>query len=158
MVFFNKIKNEVQHLRIIYLGYEEKILKITSDEDSCSEVLLKSNNALPEITIRGNTWSKEKLDGTILSKEDIKVVSAVLGEFDVVRAVQTLPGVSSGADGFGGMHVRGGSYDQNLVLMDDVPMYYSSHAIGLLSMFNADAIRSVKFLKKNTIQLPIKTF
>ena len=147
--FFSiKSKNEVQHLRIIYLGYEEKILKITSDEDSYSEVLLKSNNALPEITIRGNTWSKEKLDGTILSKEDIKVVSAVLGEFDVVRAVQTLPGVSSGADGFGGMHVRGGSYDQNLVLMDDVPMYYSSHAIGLLSMFNADAIRSVKFFKE----------
>jgi outer membrane receptor for ferrienterochelin and colicin len=141
-------KNEQLKLKISYLGYKDQYLQVDLSDNQYFNVKMITNNLLPEITIRSNVLGANESDGVFLTKEDIKAVAAVLGEFDVVRAVQTQAGVSSGADGFGGMHVRGGAYDQNLVLMDDVPLYYSSHAIGLLSMFNSDAIRSVKFFKE----------
>lgn len=147
--FFSiRSKNEQLKLKISYLGYKDQYLQVDLKDNKYLTIKLLTNNQLPEITIRSNVLGANESDGIFLTKEDIKAVAAVLGEFDVVRAVQTQAGVSSGADGFGGMHVRGGAYDQNLVLMDDVPLYYSSHAIGLLSMFNSDAIRSVKFFKE----------
>ena len=69
------------------------------------------------------------------------------GEPDLMRYLQLLPGVQTGGDGFGGLHVRGGNSDQNLILLDDVPVYNPSHTFGLFSIFNPDLAKSVKFYK-----------
>ncbi|MEM7371871.1 MAG: carboxypeptidase-like regulatory domain-containing protein [Bacteroidota bacterium] len=79
--------------------------------------------------------------------QQIKLLPALLGEVDVIKAVQLMPGVQSGNEGSTGLYVRGGGPDQNLILLDDVPLYYVSHLGGFFSVFNADAIKSVKLTK-----------
>ena len=79
--------------------------------------------------------------------QQIKMLPALLGEVDVIKAVQLMPGVQSGNEGATGLYVRGGGPDQNLILLDDVPLYYVSHLGGFFSVFNADAIKSVKLTK-----------
>jgi hypothetical protein len=77
----------------------------------------------------------------------IKQVPALLGETDVLKALQLLPGVQSGGEGQNGLYIRGGSPDQNLILLDGVPVYNASHLFGFFSVFNADAIKDVKLVK-----------
>jgi hypothetical protein len=79
--------------------------------------------------------------------EQIKQMPALLGEVDVVKVVQMLPGVQSGLEGSSGLYVRGGGPDQNLILLDDVPLYTIGHLGGLFSVFNADAISTVQLTK-----------
>lgn len=79
--------------------------------------------------------------------DQIKRIPALLGEVDVLKALQLLPGVQSGGEGQNGLYVRGGSPDQNLVLLDGVPVYNVSHLLGIFSVFNADAIKNVTLTK-----------
>lgn len=79
--------------------------------------------------------------------EQIKRIPALLGEVDVLKTLQLLPGVQSGGEGQTGLYVRGGSPDQNLILLDGVPIYNASHLLGIFSVFNADAIRNVTLTK-----------
>jgi outer membrane receptor for ferrienterochelin and colicin len=77
----------------------------------------------------------------------IKSIPAMLGEADVMKTLQLLPGVQAGNEGSSGLHVRGGSVDQNLILLDGVPVYNASHAFGVFSVFNPDAVFNVEILK-----------
>ncbi|MDX2245730.1 MAG: TonB-dependent receptor [Bacteroidia bacterium] len=79
--------------------------------------------------------------------QQIRKLPALLGEVDVIKAIQLMPGVKSGSEGTTGMYVRGGGPDQNLILLDGVPLYYVSHLGGFFSVFNADALSSVKLVK-----------
>ena len=79
----------------------------------------------------------------------IRELPALAGQVDVLRSFQLLPGISGGAEGSSGLHIRGGSPDQNLVLMDDVPLYSVNHLGGFLSVFNADAVQSIQVYKGN---------
>ncbi len=79
--------------------------------------------------------------------DQIKKLPALMGEVDVIKAIQLLPGVQSGSEGSTGIYVRGGGPDQNLILLDDVPLYYVSHLGGFFSVFNADALSNVKLVK-----------
>ena len=78
--------------------------------------------------------------------EQIKTIPALLGEVDIIKAIQLLPGVQS-SEGTSGFYVRGGGPDQNLILLDGVPVYNASHLGGIFSVFNADAIKSVRLTK-----------
>lgn len=91
----------------------------------------------------------EKVEmGTVqLSSATIKKIPAVLGEVDVIKSIQLLPGVSTIGEGATGFNVRGGSVDQNLILQDEAPIYNSSHALGFFSVFNPDAVKDVKLIK-----------
>lgn len=82
-----------------------------------------------------------------LSTEAIKSIPAMMGEVDVIKALQFLPGVQLVAEGSSNFSVRGGGYDQNLILFDDAPIYSSSHLLGFFSIFNNDAIRDVNLYK-----------
>lgn len=82
-----------------------------------------------------------------ISIKDIKQLPALLGEVDVIKALQLMPGVQAGNEGLSGLYVRGGSPDQNLVLLDGVPIYNPSHVLGIFSVFNADAIKNVSLIK-----------
>lgn len=82
-----------------------------------------------------------------LSAKTIKLLPALLGEVDVVRSLQLLPGVSTVGEGSTGFNVRGGGIDQNLVLLDEAPLYNSAHLLGFFSVFNADAVQDLKLIK-----------
>lgn len=106
---------------------------------------------LQEVTI-----TSEKEDGNIkniemsVNKLDIKAIKkipALLGEVDLVRSIQLLPGVSTVGEGASGFNVRGGGIDQNLVLLDEAPVFNSSHLFGFFSVFNPDAVKDVKLIK-----------
>ncbi len=82
-----------------------------------------------------------------LNMEQIGRMPALGGETDLVRTALTLPGIQTGSDGFGGLAIRGGGIDQNLFLLDGVPIYNAMHGIGLFSVYNSSAVKSAKILK-----------
>ncbi|MEL6674765.1 MAG: carboxypeptidase-like regulatory domain-containing protein [Bacteroidota bacterium] len=133
-----------------YPGYKkfELELELTQDSEFLFELDIFQ---LDEISIVAEEIEQIQ-DKTEMSTIDvpikqIKLLPALLGEVDVIKAIQLLPGVQSGNEGTTGMYVRGGGPDQNLILLDDVPLYYVNHLGGFFSVFNADALSNVKLIK-----------
>ena len=102
-----------------------------------------------EIKLKKNTDNIEKVEMSTVNLDikEIEKIPALLGEADVIKSIQLLPGVSTVGEGATGFNVRGGSVDQNLVLLDDAPIFNSSHLFGFFSVFNPDAVQSVKLIK-----------
>jgi hypothetical protein len=94
-----------------------------------------------------NQIEKVEMSTNNLNIMQIKKVPALLGEVDIVKSVQLLPGVSTVGEGATGFNVRGGSIDQNLILLDEAPVFNSSHLFGFFSVFNPDAVKDVKLIK-----------
>lgn len=138
-------------LRVSYVGYEPRYLKFFLSKDTTLQIGLTSGTTLQEVIIRGSAEDKIQESsrmGTIdVPVEQIKAVPAFLGEVDVMKVLQLLPGVQSGSEGSSGLYVRGGGPDQNLILLDGVPVYNASHLFGFFSVFNADAINHVELIK-----------
>ncbi len=137
---------------VSYLGYrdwEKKLpghVKIDLDVrmtpgEKLGQVILevKSNKARPE--------RRTEMSHVSLRPATIETMPVILAEPDLIKAMQKMPGVQSGSELFGGMYVRGGSNDQNLYLMDDVPLYYINHLGGFLSVFNTYAIQRADLYK-----------
>jgi ferric enterobactin receptor len=135
-------------MRISLLGYTAKNLPLKVDQNKILDAAItKDQKFLEEVTVTSNR-PEENIKSTEsgvskLSIRSIRKIPAFMGEIDVVRSLQMLPGVSSVGEGTTGINVRGGSIDQNLVLMDDAPVYNSSHLFGFFSVFNPDAVRDV---------------
>lgn len=134
-----------------FIGYQARIaeLEITSDMTINFE-LSSVNDELEEVVVVGNKIDKVK--ETQMSMIDVPIqklqkIPVILGEADVLKVMQLLPGVQSGTEGTCGIYVRGGSADQNLFLLDGVPVYNASHLLGFFSVFNPDALKSVKLYK-----------
>ena len=127
----------------------DKIISIDIRSDTTLNILLPPDNELQEIFVTDFIPNKskqaEQFDEVPL--EMLGSLSALAGEPDVLRLVQARAGVNTAADGLGGISVRGGNADQNLVLMDGVPVYNTGHALGLFSIFNSGAIKDVKVIK-----------
>jgi len=115
------------------------------------EVSLQPYLKMEEVAIEADLGAigpdEADMSTIILPVSELNNMPALLGEVDAVRAVQLLPGVQSGSEGTVGLYVRGGSPDQNLVLLDGVPLYYVSHWGGFASVFNADALSDVRMVK-----------
>ncbi|MGK0363822.1 MAG: hypothetical protein ACI85O_000875 [Saprospiraceae bacterium] len=148
--YSQKFKQGKVKLQISYLGYQTEIVELDLNKSRSFNIALEPSLTLTEVVI---TARKDSVlitgagQGTTLPLERLSHMPQAAGEADVMRYIQMLPGVQSGADGFGGLHVRGGNSDQNLILMDDVPVYNPSHTFGLFSIFNPDLAKSVKFFK-----------
>ena len=103
------------------------------------------------VTLKGkrkdNNVEKVEMSVNNLNIAQIKKIPALLGEVDVVKSIQLLPGVSTVGEGATGFNVRGGSIDQNLILLDEATIYNSSHLFGFFSVFNPDAIKDLKLYK-----------
>ena len=134
-------------------GYSkiEKTLNLEVTNIDLSVELSPFVNELAEVKVTARAVD-ENVKGIEMSvnKIDIKTIKkipALLGEVDLVRAIQLLPGVSTVGEGASGFNVRGGGVDQNLVLLDDAPVYNSSHLFGFFSVFNPDAVKDVKLYK-----------
>lgn len=139
------------HLRISYVGHQSVLLKFFLASDTLINVNLNDGTALQEVVVTG-TSEEQVQESSRMSTIDvpielIKALPAFLGETDVLKVLQLLPGVQSGAEGSSGLYVRGGGPDQNLILLDGVPVYNASHLFGFISVFNADAINHVELIK-----------
>jgi len=149
--FSLKLKNGNQRIVLNMLGYQTDTITINSSTDTLVQFYLAVKSAaLAEVAITDQ--SKRNLSiGQVnkigLSPAEIKALPRFAGEVDVVKALQLLPGVKAGREGSSDFQVRGGGPDQNLILLDGVPIYNSSHTLGLFSVFNADAIKSVELSK-----------
>ena len=139
------------NLTLSYIGYESTNIKFKLRRDTV--INIDFNSAVELETVVVNAEKSVRIEEeTQMSVVDvpiaqIKKIPALLGEVDVLKALQLLPGVQSGGEGQNGLYVRGGSPDQNLILLDGVPVYNVSHVLGIFSVFNADAIKNVKLTK-----------
>jgi hypothetical protein len=134
-----------------FVGYQARLLDLNLQKDTIVDFKLVAKTDLNEITVIGQKV-ESKLTSTQMSRSDISMekvqsLPAFLGEADIIKTIQLLPGVQSGTEGTSGLYVRGGGPDQNLILLDDVPVYNAEHLFGFFSVFNPDAIKSVSFYK-----------
>ncbi len=138
-------------LRFSYTGYQTREFKILLNKDIRMDVRLSPSVQLREVEIVGSKVERieqeTQMSRIVVPIEQIKKIPALLGEVDVLKTLQLLPGVQSGGEGQNGLYVRGGSPDQNLILLDGVPVYKVSHLLGFFSVFNADAINNVTLIK-----------
>ncbi|MFK8102523.1 MAG: TonB-dependent receptor [Saprospiraceae bacterium] len=142
-----------QELNFSYLGYQTIVRSLHLTQNLNLNITLSPSLTLAEIVVRAND-ALQASNPTDLVEDNLpldvlKKLPSLGGEPDVLRMAQLLPGIQSGADGIGGIHVRGGNADQNLILLDGVPVYNPLHAIGAFSIFNADAIKSARLFKGN---------
>jgi len=138
-------------LVISYIGYKPFTRVIYLDHDINLNVELSSTIELEEVVVSGERTERieenTQMSAVKLPAKQIKLLPALMGEVDVLKAIQLLPGVQSGNEGSSGLYVRGGSPDQNLILLDGVPVYNVTHLFGFFSVFNADAINNVQLIK-----------
>jgi len=147
---FTQIRDSI-YLRVSYVGYEPVLVKFILSKDTTINIGLNYSSTLKEVVVTGSSDDKIQESsqmGTIdVPLEQIKALPAFLGEVDVFKVLQLLPGVQAGSEGSSGLYVRGGGPDQNLILLDGVPVYNASHLFGFFSVFNADAINHVELTK-----------
>ena len=135
-----------------YMGYEKVVKEIFLEGNVTMDISLPPlSKVLEEVKIvdQSRNAGSRNLEMSV-NKLDIKTIQklpALLGEVDIVKSLQFLPGVSQVGEGSSGFNVRGGSVGQNLVLLDEAPVYNSSHMLGFFSVFNPDAVKDVKLYK-----------
>jgi len=136
-------------IRCSFIGYVSESITIANNFNNTINFELKSGIELQEVIINSQkTRLKEAEMGSInLSISQIRLLPTLGAESDILKAIQILPGVEGGTEGSSGIYVRGGSIDQNLILLDDVSLYYVNHLGGFISTFNSDAISNVKLIK-----------
>lgn len=140
------------NLKINFLGYEPKIMQVKLEKSMRMDIKLTSNlNALSEVVVRekrGNRQiTRNTMSSVTMSIESIKNIPTLMGEADVIKALQLLPGVIMASEGSSGFSVRGGSPDQNYILLDGSTVYNPSHAMGFFSVFNNDIVQNVTIYK-----------
>jgi len=142
----------VYSVTISYTGYAPVTKSINLNKDTKLNEELKSTNDLAEVTINANNRKNENVKSAQMGLEriDMKSLNSIpvlLGEKDILKTIQLLPGVKSGGEGNTGFYVRGGAADQNLIILDEAVVYNSAHLLGFFSTFNADAIKDVSLYK-----------
>lgn len=133
-------------VRYAYFQADTLCLDLQRDTTLSIRLLPLLDQPVVEITDQVPVEERVQMSRHSLSVEQIKQMPVLFGEVDVLKAVQMLPGVQGGTEGTAGLHVRGGSQDQNLILLDGVPLYYVNHLGGFFSVFDADAIDQVTLL------------
>lgn len=135
-----------------YIGYETQEVKVVFDknikknielgEASTQLQVVEITAEKEDVNIRSNEMSVNKID-----MKEIESIPVLFGERDVMKTLQLLPGVKSAGEGGAGFFVRGGGTDQNLILLDEAPVFNASHLLGFFSVFNSDAIKDLKLYK-----------
>jgi len=151
---FYSLTLEKGEYEIVYsfIGYKTitKIVKL--DKNIRTNISLKTNAILTkEVIVEGERLDKNVASSNMsqvkLKVESVKELPVILGEVDVLKSAQLLPGIQSGGEGNSGLYVRGGGPDQNLILLDEAVVYNAAHLFGFFSVFNADAIKDMNIIK-----------
>lgn len=137
-----------------YLGYTSTTNFVNLTINKTQNIELKASiEKLQTVVVsaeaRDKNVSSTEMGTQALQMAEIKNIPVLFGENDVLKTIQLMPGVKSAGEGNSGFFVRGGGADQNLVLLDEAPVYNASHMLGFFSVFNGDAIRDVKLYKGN---------
>lgn len=136
-----------------YIGYKTFKKQIVFDKNIELNINLKEQDAIGTVVVKGSKTSKEQVHETSKTSTisipiaQMEQLPNIGGEVDVLKTLQLLPGVQSGSEGSSGLYVRGGGPDQNLILLDGVPVYNASHLFGFISVFNSNAISNVELIK-----------
>ena len=138
--------------RISYIGYETKKMEVNLDRDQKLEIELGAESSLlNEVVVTAEEEEDPVRDIQMsvhhLNIKQVRELPSLFGEPDIIKNVQMQPGVVSVGEGTSGFYVRGGNSDQNLILLDEAPVYNPSHVFGLFSVFNADIIRDAQLYK-----------
>ena len=142
-----------QQVVVSFVGYAPQTLSVNLHRPQQHNfTLAAATSELGEVLVQGQQTLREKLQSTQMGVEHLsireaKLLPALFGEVDILKTLQLKPGVQSGGEGSSGLFVRGGSSDQNLVLVDNVVVYNPNHLFGLFSVFNSDAVQSVDLYK-----------
>lgn len=139
-------------IKYTYVGFETQVKKISLTEDKTVDVELGTGaKELEVVDVTGkkdNENIKDPKMGNIkLEMEELEKIPVIFGEKDVIKALQLMPGVNTAGEGSSGFYVRGGSTDQNLIWIDEAPVYNASHLLGFFSVFNTDALKDVNLYK-----------
>ena len=139
-------------ISISYLGYQQQLLEVALTNSQTLDIELQPEGILVDEVVVTAKQEDQNVTNIEMSVENltalqIKQIPQVMGEADLIRSIQLLPGVSTVGEGATGFNVRGGNVDQNLILLDEATVYNSSHLFGLFSVFNVDAIKDSKLYK-----------
>lgn len=135
-----------------YLGFNTIIKQVELDQDVRVNMELSDDNKILDEVVITDERKDDNVKSTLLGKEElstdrIKSIPAFMGEVDIMKAIQLLPGVQAAGEGNSGIYVRGGGPDQNLILLDDAIVYNAGHLFGFFSVFNADAVKNTTLYK-----------
>ncbi len=139
-------------LQVSFIGYETVKQKIEATASKTISVsLIESTEQLAEVIVRGEAANanveRVEMGMATLPVKTIKKLPAFMGEVDIIKTIQLLPGIQSGGEASSGLYVRGGGPDENLMLLDEAPVYNASHLMGFFSVFNSDAIKDIQVYK-----------
>lgn len=140
------------HFIFSYVGFEPQKIEVDLNKNlQLSVALVPQIITTEEVIVTGErkdqNVSSSQLGTIVMDMKQIKTLPAFMGEVDILKTVQLLPGVKSSGDGQTGFYVRGGGPDQNLILLDEAVVYNASHLMGFFSVFNGDAIKNVSLTK-----------
>ncbi len=142
----------IYNVEFSYIGYETIKKEIVLNNDLRIDLELEeSSKVMSEVVVEGKS-SSTNVESMDMSKDELKIeqikkIPALMGEIDVIKAIQLLPGVQTIGEGGSGFFVRGGGADQNLILLDEANVYNASHLMGFFSVFNPDAVKNVELYK-----------
>ena len=137
-------------LRYSYVGYDDATVTLDLLRDTTINVALKANTEIKEAVVSAQRESgimATKMSAIEIPMNMIKNTPVLFGEADVLKTIQLMPGVQSGAEGFSGIYVRGGGPDENLLLLDGISLYNAEHMLGLFSIFQPEAVKKVTLYK-----------
>ncbi len=141
-------------IKLNYVGYIEQKITLVLDSSIVLDWKMESRKTLTEVIVsskrKDDNLTKATMGTEVLNMKDISKVPVIFGEKDLLKTIQLLPGVKSAGEGSSGFYVRGGSADQNLILLDEAPVYNASHLLGFFSTFNSDAVKDATIIKGNS--------
>ncbi len=139
---------------VTYSGYKEETISITLDSSRIQNWQLSEKVRQEVVTVvakrKDENLTKAVMGTEVLNIKEISKLPVIFGEKDIVKTITLIPGVKSAGEGSGGFSVRGGGTDQNLILLDEAPVYNASHLLGFFSTFNSDAIKDATIIKGNS--------
>ena len=138
--------NEVV-LSVSYIGYNTREVELILSSDTLSNISLERANDLEEVVVTSRQEVFSRTRGLRIPIKKIDKIPALIGEKDLLRALSFFPGIATGAEGNANLYVRGGTPDQNLILLDGIPVYNTTHLGGFVSVFNTDALSNVDVYK-----------
>lgn len=139
-------------IRVAYISYKGFESTIELQKDTRLNIALVPDYIVTEEVVVTTKRAEDNTNSTDLGRVDldiekVKTLPAFLGEVDIIKTIQLLPGVLAAGEGNSGFYVRGGGPDQNLILLDEAPVYNASHLFGFFSVFNADAVSGLELYK-----------
>ncbi|MBI5010373.1 MAG: TonB-dependent receptor, partial [Bacteroidia bacterium] len=136
---------------VSYVGFSPDTIRIELDKDIELNIELKPNIILGEVTVSAEHSERQsesaRMSSVKINVAQVKKLPSLLGEKDILKVIQLMPGVQKGTEGSSGFYVRGGGPDQNLIILDDAVVYNASHLFGFFSIFNGDALKSAELTK-----------